>query len=258
MGVRWWQRGILYQVYPRSFADADGDGVGDLRASCRAWITSRAGRRRAVALADLSLADEGLRLRRGRLHRCRSALRHARGLRRLVAQAHARRFKVVLDFVPNHTSDQHPWFRESRASRASPRRDWYIWRDPAPAAARRTTGSPASAAARGSSTKRAPVLLPRVPARAARPQLAQSRGGARDARRAALLARARRRRLPRRRALAPREGRALRRQPASTRRGAKAWIPTSRSFRCTPPTATRCTRSSRGCGGCSMSIPSAC
>jgi alpha-glucosidase len=51
---------------------------------------------------------------------------------RLVQAAHARELKVILDFVPNHTSDQHPWFRESRASRASPRRDWYLWRDPAP------------------------------------------------------------------------------------------------------------------------------
>ena len=50
----------------------------------------------------------------------------------LLAQAHARGLKVLLDFVPNHTSDRHPWFVESRASRDNPKRDWYIWRDPAP------------------------------------------------------------------------------------------------------------------------------
>jgi alpha-glucosidase len=50
----------------------------------------------------------------------------------LVADAHRRNLKVILDFVPNHTSDQHPWFIESRSSRSNPKRDWYIWRDPAP------------------------------------------------------------------------------------------------------------------------------
>src|SRR5262245_50641835 len=51
---------------------------------------------------------------------------------RLVASAHARGLRVILDLVPNHTSDRHPWFIESRSSRTNPRRNWYIWRDPAP------------------------------------------------------------------------------------------------------------------------------
>src|SRR6185503_12545470 len=51
----------------------------------------------------------------------------------LLAESHARGLKVMLDFVPNHSSDEHPWFIEARASRDNPKRDWYIWRDPAPA-----------------------------------------------------------------------------------------------------------------------------
>ena len=129
----WWQRGIIYQIYPRSFMDSNGDGVGDLPGIIgRLDYLAVAGRRRDLALADLSLADGRLRLRRRRLHRHRSAVRHAGRLRPLLAEAHARGLKVILDFVPNHTSDQHPWFLESRASRDNPKRDWYIWRDPAP------------------------------------------------------------------------------------------------------------------------------
>ena len=156
MGVRWWQRGILYQVYPRSFADADGDGVGDLpgvisRLDYLEWLGVDALWLSPIYPSPMKdfgydVADyTGVDPLFGTLE----------DFDRLVAQAHARGLKVVLDFVPNHTSDQHPWFRESRASRASPRRDWYIWRDPAPrGAARRTTGSRASADPRGNSTKR--------------------------------------------------------------------------------------------------------
>ena len=59
---------------------------------------------------------------------------------RLVEAAHARGIRVLLDFVPNHTSDQHPWFLESRSVARDPRRDWYLWADPRRAAARPTTG----------------------------------------------------------------------------------------------------------------------
>ena len=129
----WWQRGIVYQVYPRSFQDSGGDGVGDLPG-----ITARLDHLRwlgvdAVWISPIypspmkdfgyDVADyTGVHPLFGTMD----------DFDRLVHEAHARGLKVILDFVPNHSSDQHPWFRESRSSRQSPKRDWYIWRDPAP------------------------------------------------------------------------------------------------------------------------------
>jgi glycosidase len=129
----WWQRGVVYQVYPRSFQDSDGDGIGDLRG-----ITAR-----LDYLADLGvdalwispiypspMADFGYDVagycdidpRFGTLA----------DFDELLAEAHRRDLGLILDFVPNHTSSQHPWFLDSRSSRTSAKRDWYVWRDPAP------------------------------------------------------------------------------------------------------------------------------
>ena len=129
----WWQRGVIYQVYPRSFQDSDGDGIGDLRGIERRldylaelgvdalWISPMY----PSPMVDFGydVADyQGVDPRFGTLA----------DFDALLAAAHARQLKVILDFVPNHSSDQHPWFVESRSSRNSPRRSWYIWRDPAP------------------------------------------------------------------------------------------------------------------------------
>jgi alpha-glucosidase len=129
----WWQRGVIYQIYPRSFQDTNGDGVGDL-----AGIEQRLDH-----LADLGvdalwispiypspMVDFGYDVADySGIHPMFGTLAD---FDRLLAAAHARGLKLLLDFVPNHSSDQHPWFLESRSSRASPKRDWYIWRDPAP------------------------------------------------------------------------------------------------------------------------------
>jgi alpha-glucosidase len=129
----WWQRGIIYQIYPRSFQDSDDDGVGDLpgiigRLDYLAWLGVD-----AIWLSPIfpsPMADFGYDVSDYRdIHPLFGTLAD---FDRLLAEAHARGLKVMLDFVPNHTSDEHPWFVESRASRDNPRRDWYIWRDPRP------------------------------------------------------------------------------------------------------------------------------
>ena len=129
----WWQTGVVYQVYPRSFMDADGDGVGDLpgvisRLDYLQWLGVD-----AVWLSPIypsPMADFGYDVSDYcDVHPLFGTLAD---FDRLVDEAHRRGLKVILDFVPNHTSDRHPWFAESRSSRASAKRDWYIWRDPAP------------------------------------------------------------------------------------------------------------------------------
>jgi alpha-glucosidase len=129
----WWVRGIIYQIYPRSFQDSDGDGIGDLkgiveRLDYLTWLGVE-----ALWLSPIypsPMADFGYDVADYcDVHPMFGTLAD---FDRLVAQAHRRGLKVILDFVPNHSSDRHPWFQESRASRDNPRRDWYIWRDPAP------------------------------------------------------------------------------------------------------------------------------
>jgi alpha-glucosidase len=129
----WWKRGVIYQIYPRSFQDSNGDGVGDLvgitnRLSYLQWLGVD-----AVWLSPIypsPMADFGYDVSNycnvdpifGDLGQFDS----------MVAQAHSLGLKVILDFVPNHTSDRHPWFQESRRSRMSDKRDWYIWADAKP------------------------------------------------------------------------------------------------------------------------------
>lgn len=130
--VPWWERGVIYQIYPRSFQDSDGDGVGDL-----AGIEMR-----LDYLVDLGvdalwlspifpspMADFGYDV--SDYVGVDPLFGSLEDFDRLLAAAHRRGLKLLLDFVPNHSSDRHPWFVESRSSRDNPKRDWYIWRDPA-------------------------------------------------------------------------------------------------------------------------------
>ncbi|MGY1732794.1 alpha-glucosidase [Geodermatophilus sp. SYSU D01045] len=127
----WWTRAVVYQVYPRSFQDSDGDGIGDLGGVLQ----------RLDHLADLGVdvvwlspvypspqADNGYDISD---YQDVDPLFGTLGqLDELVAGLHARGMKLVMDLVVNHTSDEHPWFVESRSSPDSPKRDWYWWRPP--------------------------------------------------------------------------------------------------------------------------------
>ena len=129
----WWKRGVVYQVYPWSYADHDGDGMGDIPGLlARLDHLERLGVD-AVWLSPVypspmkdfgyDVADYcGVDPRFGTMA----------DFDRLLSELHARGMKLVMDFVPNHTSNEHPWFVESASSRTNPRADWYMWHDPAP------------------------------------------------------------------------------------------------------------------------------
>jgi alpha-glucosidase len=129
----WWRDGVLYQIYPRSFRDSDGDGIGDLQG-----VIERLEHLEWLGVEGIWLnptfpspnVDWGFDVSDYRgVHPDFGTLED---LDRLIAEAARRGIKVLLDLVPNHTSDRHPWFEEARSSRDSPRRDWYVWADPAP------------------------------------------------------------------------------------------------------------------------------
>ncbi len=129
--VTWWKSAVIYQVYPRSFQDTDGDGVGDLRGITRRipylielgvdaiWISP---------IFRSPMADFGYDV--SDYTDIDPLFGTMQDFDDLVRSAHASGLKVLLDLVPNHTSDQHPWFVESRSSRHNPKRDWYLWREP--------------------------------------------------------------------------------------------------------------------------------
>lgn len=129
----WWRHGISYQIYPRSFQDSDGDGVGDLKGLiARLPYLTRLG----VDTIWLSpifpspMVDFGYDI--SDYASIDPLFGTTDDFDELVAAAHDAGLKLVLDLVPNHTSDQHPWFIEAKSSRDNPKRNWYVWRDCAP------------------------------------------------------------------------------------------------------------------------------
>ncbi|UDM48855.1 alpha-amylase family glycosyl hydrolase [Cupriavidus sp. MP-37] len=126
----WWQDAIVYQIYPRSFADGNGDGVGDLRGIAArldhvCWLGAD-----TIWLSPVfrsPMADAGYDI--SDYCDIDPVFGTLADMQALLDAAHARGLRVLLDFVPNHTSDQHPWFVASRSARDHPKRDWYIWRD---------------------------------------------------------------------------------------------------------------------------------
>ncbi|MDY0060624.1 MAG: alpha-amylase family glycosyl hydrolase [Myxococcota bacterium] len=130
----WWKTGVFYQIYPRSFMDANADGVGDLPGILQR-LDHLAGTPESLGVDGLwispcfvsPMADFGYDV--ADYTKIDPLFGTNEDMDCLIAGAHQRGIKVLLDFVPNHTSDQHPWFAASRSSRESPQRDWYVWRD---------------------------------------------------------------------------------------------------------------------------------
>src|SRR5688572_26110207 len=128
MSEPWWKSAVIYQIYPRSFLDSDGDGVGDLEG-----IRSRLEHLRWLGVDALWLspiyrspmADFGYDVS----DHCdvHPVFGDLPAFEAMLAEAHDLEIRVMLDWVPNHTSDRHPWFVESRSSRSSDKREWYVW-----------------------------------------------------------------------------------------------------------------------------------
>lgn len=131
--ARWWEEAVFYQIYPRSFADGSGDGIGDLdgirsKLDHLAWLGVD-----ALWLSPIftsPMADFGYDV----ADYCDidPVFGDLEAFDALVAASHQRNIRLTLDWVPNHTSDQHPWFLDARSGPDAPKRDWYVWRDPGP------------------------------------------------------------------------------------------------------------------------------
>ena len=151
---KWWKEAVIYQIYPRSFADSNGDGIGDLNG-----ITAHLPYLEKLGVDVLWLSpiyqspndDNGYDISDYRA--IMKEFGTMEDFDRLLAEAHARGLKIVMDLVVNHTSDEHPWFIESRSSRDSAYRDYYIWKEPG-TGTNPITGHPVSPAPPGSTAKR--------------------------------------------------------------------------------------------------------
>ena len=127
---RWWKQAVVYQIYPRSFMDSNGDGIGDLNG-----ITARLDYLQWLGIDVLWICpiyrspndDNGYDI--SDYQAIMTEFGTMADFDRLLAEVHARGMRLILDLVVNHTSDEHPWFIESRSSQSSAKRDWYIWRE---------------------------------------------------------------------------------------------------------------------------------
>ncbi|HTV09420.1 MAG TPA: alpha-amylase family glycosyl hydrolase [Candidatus Aquilonibacter sp.] len=131
--LQWWQQGVIYQIYPRSFQDTDGDGVGDLRG-----ITARLDYLAGLGVDAIWISpfypspmkDFGYDV--ADYTGVDPLFGTMEDFDELLREAHARGLRLILDFVPNHSSDEHPWFMESRTSTTNAKRNWYLWHKPLP------------------------------------------------------------------------------------------------------------------------------
>jgi len=131
--ILWWQRGVIYQIYPRSFKDGNADGIGDLQGMLAqldylTWLGVD-----AIWISPFypsPMVDFGYDV--SNYTDVDPVLGDLATFDELLQQAHQRNLNIIIDFVINHTSDQHPWFLASHTSRNAPKRDWYVWADAKP------------------------------------------------------------------------------------------------------------------------------
>ncbi|GIW45424.1 MAG: oligo-1,6-glucosidase [Candidatus Binatia bacterium] len=136
--AEWWRSAVFYEIYVRSFQDSNGDGVGDLEGIIQRLDYLNDGSPESLGIDALwltpiypsPLRDFGYDV--ADYCNVHPSYGDLGTFDRLVEGAHRRGIRIILDFVPNHTSSEHPWFIQSRSSRSNEKRDWYIWRDPAP------------------------------------------------------------------------------------------------------------------------------
>lgn len=130
MKKTWWKESVIYQIYPRSYADSNGDGIGDLNG-----ITSKLDYLKTLGIDVIWLSpvykspndDNGYDI--SDYEAIMDEFGTMEDFDRMLAEAHARGIKIVMDLVVNHTSDEHKWFLESRSSKDNPKRDYYFWRE---------------------------------------------------------------------------------------------------------------------------------
>ncbi len=129
-GHQWWQHAVFYEIYPRSFADSNNDGIGDLNG-----ISSKMGYLHDLGVDAIWITpcypspqvDFGYDV--SDYENIDPMYGTLANFDHMVAEGNKHHVRIIMDFVPNHTSDQHPWFLDSKSSRNAPHRDWYIWRD---------------------------------------------------------------------------------------------------------------------------------
>ena len=126
----WWKNCVFYQIYPTSFADSNSDGIGDLNGIYQhleylEWLGVQ-----AIWINPFypsPMKDGGYDIQD--YNNINPLLGNLDDFDKLLSKAHSKNIRIIIDWVANHTSDQHPWFIESRSSLHNPKRDWYIWRD---------------------------------------------------------------------------------------------------------------------------------
>ena len=130
MNKTWWKESVVYQIYPRSFCDSNGDGIGDLKG-----ITEKLPYLKELGINVIWLSpvyqspndDNGYDI--SDYENIMTEFGTMADFDAMLAKAHSLGIKIVMDLVVNHTSDEHKWFIESRSSKDNPKRDFYIWKD---------------------------------------------------------------------------------------------------------------------------------